>query len=161
MGVKVSFSGQKSGDAGGWLLDGSEILIYKKHQSSKTETVISLIHEIAHHLWFIHEKNRQPDLKFEDAIHRQNLFEDEIYETPAPKTLRKKIYDVEVAGTQYWETIYKETNLKFPKWKLYASMEFDTWMYEVYYETGEFPNRKEKIEKNKEINNKHKNVKYE
>lgn len=75
---------------------------------------------------------------------------------PTPKHLRKKIWDVEAAGTAYWDIIYKDTGLKIPMWKVEAAKEFDTWMYEVYYETGHFPKGKFKKEHYRKVQAKHK-----
>lgn len=140
-GVKVIFSSVKTQDHAAWTLDGTEITIYQSQNLSKTEKILSMIHELGHHAWFIHEKNRQPDLKFEEAITRQDQYEEKIKDLPTPKKLRKKILDIERAGTQYWYTIYKETNMKFPLWKLFAQMEHDVWQYEYLYKHGEFPKR--------------------
>lgn len=147
MGLKVSFIDDYP-DAAGWVLDGTEILVNPKYCRSKLETVLTLIHEIAHHLWFIHQKNREPDLKFEEAIDRHNC---ENSATPAPKNLRHKIFKVEESSAKWWESIYKETNMKFPIKKLYVQRDFDVWQYEFYYEEGRFPNRKEQRSKFKEI----------
>ena len=53
--------------------------------------------------------------------------------------------------------IYKDTNLKIPKWKLDVAKKFDIWAYEVYYKTGFFPNKKEKKMKHKELTMEFKN----
>jgi len=150
LGVRVSFIASGD-DAAGWTVDGSEIYISRKHNRSKIDIVLSLIHEIAHQLYFIHEKNRQPDLKFEEALDRQNLFDYDLAETPAPKTHRKRILDVEVTSAEWWETIYKETNCSFPIWRLHAQKQFDLYQYQHYYKTGHFPNKKQKNLKFKEI----------
>jgi hypothetical protein len=156
LGVRVVFSRKNSDDAAAeWTIDGTEITIFTNKQDSKTDTILSLIHEIGHHVWFIHEKNRQPDLKFEEAISVQNLVETEDRNRPTPKKLRKKIYEVELASSQWWETIYKDTDMKFPIWKLHAQREFDVWIYEVFYKTGHFPKGREKKEKWKMIKEKH------
>lgn len=155
MGVKVVFSQKENQHAAEWTLDGSEIRIFTKSQASKTDTILSLIHEIGHHVYFIHEKNRQPDLKFEEAISIQNLFETEDRSRPTPKKLRKKIYDVELASAQWWETIYKDTDMKFPIWKLHAQKEFDVWIYEYFYETGHFPKKPLRKQQWKTIKAKH------
>jgi hypothetical protein len=139
MGVKVIMRNKDQGDSGTWSTDGSTIEIFIWPRKSKTSIVLDLLHELGHHVWFVHEKDRQPDLKFEEALDRP---EDDI-----SKELRKKIYDVEVAGTTWWESIYKDTNLKVPKWKVNSAMEFDMWMYEQYYETGVFPMGKERTAK--------------
>jgi hypothetical protein len=157
LGVEVVFSKKDSGDSSAqWALDGSQITIFVNKQDSKTDMILSLIHEIGHHVWFIHEKNRQPDLKFDEAISIQNLVETEDRDRPTPKKLRKKIYEVELASSYWWETIYKETNMKFPIWKLYAQREFDVWVYEHFYKTGHFPSTAERREKWKTIREKHK-----
>jgi hypothetical protein len=153
LGVKVSFLNKapNSRDAAGWRIDGSEILIYLDKNVSKIETILSLIHELGHHVWFIHQKDRKPDLKFEEALDRQNLFECDLSDTPAPKKLRKKILETEIAATAYWDIIYKDTNMKFAKWKLDVAMKFDIWVYEEYYKTGYFPSKKLGREKHKEL----------
>lgn len=157
MGVKVKFLEKtRNSNAAEWALDGSEIRIYKNNRTTKIDIVLSLIHEIAHHVWFIHEKNRQPDLKFEEALVRQNLYECDLSDTPAPKTLRKKILQTEIAGAQWWNVIYKDTDCKFSLWRLESSKVLDIWFYEVYYLTGYFPSRKEGREKYKEILRKYK-----
>lgn len=146
MGVKVIIYSESSPGADAeWTLDGSMIQIYGVKNKSKTDVILDLIHELGHHVWFVHEKDRQPDMKFDEAITRENLSQEETG-VPTPKHLRKKIWDVEVAGTKWWETIYKDTNVKIPMWKLEAAKEFDMWMYEMYYETGHFPKGKGKRE---------------
>ena len=158
LGLKVTFSPTLN-DAAQWVLDGSEIIISTKKNISKMETVLSMIHEIGHQVWFIHEKHRHPDLKFEEAIDRQNLFETEYLDTPAPKKLRHKIYKAELDAAEWWEIIYKDTGCSFPLWRLQAAKDYDLFQYRVYYETGHFPNRAEKHKKNKEINLKYKSKK--
>lgn len=142
MGVKVIiYSKSRNGAEAQWTLDGSLIEVFAGPTKSKTEVILDLIHELGHHIWFVHEKNRQPDMKFDEAITRENLFEEEL-DVPTPKHLRKKIWDVEVAGTAYWDIIVKDTNIKIPTWKIEAAKEFDMWMYEMYYENGHFPKGK-------------------
>ena len=156
LGTRVVFSKKNNGDAAEWNLDGTEITIFTNSQDSKTDTILSLIHEIGHHVWFIHEKNRKPDLKFEEAISIQNLVETEDRNRPTPKKMRKKIYEVELASAQWWETIYKETDMKFPIWKLHAQKEFDIWIYEYFYNTGNFPTISQKTNKWRIIREKYK-----
>lgn len=143
MGLRVIIKNRpRGGDASAsWALDGSEIAIYNSDGDSKTDLILSLIHELGHQIWFVHEKDRQPDPKVDEAVTRQELFDEKLHESPAPKNLRKEILDMEKKGTLWWDSIYKETNMKFPMWKLEAAKEFDLWQYEVYYETGFFPKR--------------------
>lgn len=154
LGVKVTIlSGKDKDNDGYWALDGTEILICAGNHDSKTELILSLIHELGHHVWFIHEKDRQPDFKFEEAIDRELLKEEEKGNI-TPKHLRKKIYNVERASAEYWYVIYKDTGIQIPEWKLFAQREYDVWMYEEYYEKGEYPKGEQKRKKLKEIRKK-------
>lgn len=159
LGTKVVFNHRNIENSAEWHIDGSQITIFTRNQKSKSETILSLIHEIAHHVWFVHEKDRQPDLRFEEAIDRQNLFFDS--SVPVPKKHRETILRREIAGTKYWEMIWKDTNIKLPKWKLFAAMEFDIWMYEQYLENGSFPMWTPRQEMKKFINDKHRKLTYE
>lgn len=134
--------------AADWTVDGREITVYRAAHKTKTQMILSLIHELGHHLWFVHEKNRQPDLKFEEALQHESRRNEE--EKPIPKKLRQKIYNIEHQSSLWWETIYKDTHMKFPIWKMNSQRELDVWMYEVYYKTGYLPSKKEvRIKKEK------------
>ena len=155
LGVKVLLSKAKNDeDSAEWALDGKQITIYTKNQDSKTETILTLVHEIAHSLDNIHRHNRELDVEFDKALEPNEDGE-------IGKRKRKVILNSEIAATEYWHTIYKETNLQIPLWKLYAQMEMDIWQYEVYYETGSYPNRSQRKKKHKEIFAKHKGMKYD
>jgi hypothetical protein len=149
LGLEVTFSSKKSDCAAFWYLDNSGIVIFKKNNSSKVSTVLSLLHELGHSKHNIHEKDRQRDLKFEQAL--DHVDEAEELEIDSQKRQRKIILDNERKGTQYWDEIYTECNLQFPKWKLEMAKEYDIWHYEVFYETDKYPMQKEKRAKRKEL----------
>jgi hypothetical protein len=153
LGLEVTFSSKKSDAAAHWYLDNTGIVVFKKNNSSKIETVLSLIHEIAHAKHCIWEKDRKVDLKFEEAL--DHVDGAELEGTDTKKKQRKIILDNEIAGTKYWEEIYKETNMQFPIWRLEAAKEFDIYQYQVFYETGSYPKFKERKKKHKEVMNKH------
>lgn len=154
IGLKVTFSSKKEDCSARWYLDNSGIVIYKNNNSTKIETVLSLLHEIGHAIHNIHEKDRQMDPKFESAIDHVDKAEEE--ETDTHKKQRKVILNNEIAGTKYWHQIYKETYMRFPIWRLEAAMELDVWQYEYFYETGLYPNKKERRKKGKELVKKYK-----
>lgn len=155
MGVKVRFSKiREPENSADWSLDGQEITIYVNKNKTKTETILSLIHEIGHHLDHIHGNNRELDEKMDEAYTPDENGE-------IGKRKRKRILNSEIAGTVYWETIYKETDLKIAKYKLFAAMEYDIWQYEIYADTGKFPNRIARRQKHKELYAKHKKINYE
>lgn len=149
IGLKVTFSSKKSDCAAEWYLDNSGIVVYKAKNTSKIDTVLSLIHEIGHSMHNLWEKNRQVDDKLDSALDHIDRAEES--ETDTKKNQRKIILNNEIYGTRYWHQIYKETNMKFPIWKLEAAMKFDVWQYEVFYETGKDPTRDEKRKKIKEV----------
>lgn len=158
LGLVVRTINNPKEDSASISLDGTELTINEYHNKTKIETVLSLIHELGHMLFFIHEKNRSHDIKFEEAIDRQNLHDTNISKTPPPKNLREKILNVEKQSADWWDVIYKETNCEFPYWKLELARKFDIWQYEVYYETGKFPIKKERSLKYKELKKKMKKV---
>lgn len=157
LGCKVIINNNYDGDGGGWAFDGSEIRVVSGVRTSKTKTILTLIHELSHHKHFIWRKNREPDLKWEEAYDRQDLFHKNLSKKPAPKKLRKKIYDFEVASAQFWEEIVFETDIKIPMWKIKLQKEYDLWAYEVFRDTGFFPKSKEWDLKWKELVLKYKN----
>ncbi len=146
MGLSVRFKPYVKGsnEGGGWAIDGTEIEVFVSPGDTKTDKILTLIHEIGHHKGFV-ENNRKMDPKVTEAL------EDE----DEKKRNRKRIYLDELSDTQYWEQIYKDTDCKFDITKLYAQRDFDIWNYEVFYETGVFPGRKEKIEKLRDLKSKY------
>ena len=156
LGLKVSFSSLcNTSSAADWAIDNSQITVYKVQNTTKISTILSLIHEMGHALHNIHEKDRKIDKKIEKALDHLNSAEE--LEMDTQKKQRKIILNDEIAGTYYWDSIYKETNMKFPMWRLESSKEFDTWQYQVFYETGEYPTYKERKIKEKEVRTKHRN----
>lgn len=145
MHIKVLFkpySIEESASAS-WSVDGSEIIIYEQSGISKTSIILSLIHELGHHLEFIHSHNRKPSTKLANALDSEEL-----------KKQRKVVLDYEIKSALWWESIYKETNMKFPFYKLSLQKDFDIWQYEVFYETGKFPTRSKGKQKLAELKSK-------
>src|ERR1700722_13956814 len=107
LGLKVTLSSKRvTTDAALWYLDNSEIVIYKNNNNSRIAIVLALLHEIGHAIHNIHEKNRQIDEKFENAL--EHVDEAENLEIDTSKRQRKIILNNEIAGTKYWHSIYKE-----------------------------------------------------
>lgn len=153
LGLKISYTSKDIDSSAVWALDNTEITICNKYNTTKIETALSLIHEAGHALHNIHEKNRKVDPKFKKALNHVDEAEESGLDTK--KRDRKIILENEIAGTYYWESIYRETDMKFPIWRLEAAKEYDMWQYKIFYETGDFPLVKERNKKKKEIKNKH------
>ena len=144
LGVVVKFSSKKNAPADAeCAIDNSEIIVYLKYNKSKTQIILSLLHEAGHAVSTIHEKNRKIDPKLDKALGKE--------EHKLSKKERKVIYDDELVSASYWDIIVKDVDLKLPKWKIDAQKEIDLWVYKFYYTKGFFPSSQVKREKIKEI----------
>lgn len=145
MGLSVRFKPYfKGSNSAEWAIDGTEITIYITKKTSKIDKILSLIHELSHHKSFV-DNERQMDPKVEEALDSEEN----------KKSHRKRILDMEVSDSIYWEDIYRDTNCQFDVNRLYMQKEFDIWQYQVYYEKGKFPKSKEKKSKWKELKEKY------
>lgn len=148
LGLKVFFkNNSQEGDAAAWSLDGTELYIYNPDKTSKIQIIMSFIHELSHHLFFIHDKNRVLSQSFYNSIVKND-------NQIANKKDRKAIYNFEKESSRYWITVYKDTNMRFSLDKLEKQRKYDVWMYEVFYKTGKFPTEREKRLKKRQLNNK-------
>ena len=140
--VKVTFSNAKNPETfAECSLDNSEIIVYTRNHYSKTELLLSLLHETGHASHAIHIKDRIVDKKLEEALDKQN----------SSKKARKKIYQDEKAAIAFWDVIVKDVDIKLNPNRIEFQKEFDLWVYEYFWQTGDFPNRKVKREKTKEL----------
>jgi hypothetical protein len=144
MGLTVRFKDYvRGGFAAEWALDGTEITLYTSSTDSKIDTILGLIHELGHHKAFVDNK-RTVDPKLEEAL-----------DSEESKRHRKRILDMEIEDSAYWEEIYRDTNCKFNIEKLHKQREFDIWCYEVSYEMGRNATVKEKRIKLRELRKKY------
>lgn len=132
-----------------WSPDPYEIVIYTSKHRSKTEVILSIMHELSHHIFYLH--NGKPDIPeaYAKEAARENSSSPSI-----SKHERKKIYDYERLSIAYMLSIATELDLKIPNHKIELQMYIDTWMYEHYYNTGNFPTTKELAAKKKELKRK-------
>lgn len=152
LGLKVTVFNKKNPNAvAEWALDGSEIRIYSPSNMSKTELILTLVHELGHMLNYIHDKNRKHSKKILKAWERENNNDN------LPEATRKLIYEDEQAGTLWWQAIIKEVNIKIKPWKIELQKDFDLWVYEFFYKNGNYPNRAIRRDKLKELKVKWKN----
>jgi hypothetical protein len=138
LGIKVTFvrdqrRNKKSPDYAYWTSNPPEICIYVTKHNSKTQVILTFIHELAHHIYWIH--NNKPEIPHAYVLEAERKKKDPFI----LKSERKKILEYERSGIDYMKTIAVELNLKIPLWKVEMAQEFDLWVYEYYYETGHFP----------------------
>lgn len=150
LGLKISIKPyvRGSGDAGYWYTDGSEVTLFQWPRQSTTSLVLICLHELAHHLSYRYagDQLNKKYLEALDADYKRNPDD-----KPIKKSLRKAIYLKELNDTKFQDAIAFETGLRIPKWKIDAEKELDIWIYHVYYITGQYPNKTEKMLKRKEL----------
>lgn len=145
LGIKVRIANYSWNDAAVWASEPIlEININKRKHTSKTELILTILHETAHNMHFAYTKEPVP-INYD----KENM----------SKRDRKKIYDYEAAGIKYMENIAIELNLSIPIWKVRKAMEIDLWQYEFFWQHARYPNKLEKRQKNKDLTTKYKEIK--
>jgi hypothetical protein len=119
LGIKVSFiPSSEDGTEAQWEMSGKEIKIFTKKNQTKLSIILSLLHELGHHLDFVYNKRRHTK-KVWDAVHAEN----------PTKSQRRIIYEDELGGAAYHEIIYNELNLKIPLWKVRVERDLSLEIY--------------------------------
>jgi hypothetical protein len=137
MGIKVNLSSSINNNcAAEWVMDGSEITVYLNRHRSKIQIVMSLIHELGHHISFIHDENKIVNERVGKLYQK--------LDADLTKKERLEILKHEEMGIRWWNTIVKEVNIRIPRAKLEAQKRYDLWQYEYFAEKGEFPTILEK-----------------
>ena len=121
--------------------------IFVDEHKTKIDLILTLIHEIGHQLYFMH--NEKPQIPEEVLLEDKEM----------TKAQRKKIFDYESAGISLMPTIAIELGLKIPLWKVYLQSELDLWVYEYFYLNGSYPIQKLRKLKKKELVKKYKGTK--
>lgn len=141
LGLTVAWKEHKRGDPGAtWLQTdnvpvGIEMFVYKGQ--SKISIILTLLHELAHHLEFVYNGRKDsPELI-------EALYQADNKHTVVSKAQRKLIFETEKAACPYRELIANELGLKIPMYKLKADIDLDIWIYKHYYLTGKLPTNNE------------------
>ncbi len=133
------------GEAGTYEVSGdgtAELTVYTHKRQSRLEVVLTLIHEIGHHLDYVHKFRRLESFVGVVEAEAEGRYED--------------ILKTEIAGTKYWRRIYTDTACSFPVWRLYLAMEFDIWQYVFLRDTGKYPTRAQRRRKRMQLTREHK-----
>ena len=148
LGVKITKQKKKKEDPeAAWVVDGSEIIIFTSVKESKTQLILKIVHEMAHHKSWI-ANGRKQDLRTNQALIRDDERDSKI-DPPLPKSQRKLISETEKNDMKYWDDIIKELNIRIKPSIINKAKKLDLWVYEYYYKKGEYPTSKEYKEKKK------------
>lgn len=127
-----------------WVSDGTEITMYTRKNDSKVKLILTLIHELSHHLGWVW-RGRPGSMKSDQIL----IAADEGQELT--KDQRKILYQEEVGDYVYRENIYEEVGVKIPKYIFLADIDLDKYIYRTYYLTGKYPTYKRIQKKKKEL----------
>jgi hypothetical protein len=110
-------------------MSGQYITVFTSKRSSKTEVIMSLLHELGHHLDWI--TNKRLDKETEKAY---TEFEDKDF-----KKYSKIILEVEKAGVRHMTSIHKILDLEVPMEKVKAQQKLDLFHYQFFHNNKRFP----------------------
>ena len=130
-----------------------EIEIFTNNNTSKTDIILSLLHELGHHHdWLNNGRKEIPEAYTDEANRKKG-------DPPLSREKRRIIYDNERRGINYMAYIADQVNLKTPPlWRIMAEMAYDKWSYRYYFVHGDDPSRQEKIKKRKKLIKKYKEL---
>jgi len=156
LGLRVIVKPYRRGDPGATYDDeDQEIVLYQWSGQSKTRIIMNFLHELGHHMDWVHNLRRMPGnevlIKAIDREWTRTRRTDPV----VPKSHRKLIYEMECRGIAYMNVIAKELGIKIPEWKIRAEQEYDRWVYYRYYQSGNIPADKEAKAKFTAIYQKH------
>lgn len=112
------------------------INVNKRHHRSKTDIIMTLLHEASHLKYAILNNT-----KFSDAF-LEEVWDLEEQGKKVPKKLRKDIVKFEVASLELMINVASELNLKIPMKKIIRQKEQDQAVYLFLDKHGEFPDNK-------------------
>lgn len=146
-GISVYFQDENDEYHGTWSMDGKTI---KLHTMTPLRSYCTLIHELAHHRQFLQDGMTVP-FKIDRAYEKDaNLESGKILD----KKYRKIIYETEKRDARHQLDIHYETQSTIPVNRLQLEIEYDLWIYKVYYKTGKVPSKKEGKEMRKSLTKK-------
>lgn len=152
LGLKVEFRQHRKGDASAELISfkgiSEKIIMYLWDRKSKTQIVMDFIHELAHHLAWIHNDRKDHPRLIEALLAEDARGPDD---PPISKDLRKLIYQCEKKDAEFRFVVAHEVGVKISDKKLQLDKDLDIWLYKWYYLHGDFPNRPRTRKKRKQL----------
>jgi hypothetical protein len=144
-GARVIIKDYDLEEYGGITLDGTTrtITVNSKEHRSKTELLLTLLHEICHLKHHVLTGQELPDallLDDEDLTLEQ----------------RAEVAKFEFDSLELMPVIAKDLNLKVPKWKILLQRDLDQWVYELFRDSGEFPSNQVKQLKRRQLTERYK-----
>ena len=137
----------KYGPRASWNASPPTIILHTYSGTSKTQLILNFLHELGHHMDYVHNHNRKTVDKIDNAWTQENNNE------KLSKEDRLIIYNDEKSAASYRKVIAHELDLKVSQKKIDLDIDLDMFTYYTYYMKGNFPTRAETRAKAKELKN--------
>lgn len=135
LGLSVYFRKYEKGTGAAEYITNTSITIFVGSRTTKTEIILSLLHELGHHLDYLATKTN-PEI--EKALEYLNNGKISGNRSDIPKKYRKIILDIEKSGINYMPVIYHMLDLSIPYYLVKLQQDVDLREYIVLYKTGKF-----------------------
>lgn len=132
LGLKLNFKQYVRGGDMAYYVSGESITVFVTDRMSKTEIILSLMHELGHHFdWIANGTNKEIEKAFS------------WFETSEFKKYSKVILDAERAGIKRMETIHEILDLEIPLKTVKRQQKIDLFHYKFFQKNKRFPRQKE------------------
>lgn len=135
-----------------WSMDGTEITVFMWSRKSKTATILDLVHELAHHMAWIHDGKVTP-MKIVNAHEASSNWDRR--GPPISKEHRKTVYESEMRDARFQDKVFKELQLEISEWRFQATRKLDMWIYKRFWYEGKMPTNKRIKAKRRELHRKY------
>lgn len=126
-------------------VEGQFITIFES-RNTKTDLILSLLHELGHHLDWLANKPTPEENKAIELLNTGAMVGDR---SDIPKESRRIILQIEKNGVKYMSKIHRDLKLEIPFWKVKMQQDLDLIDYRHLYHTGRFANKAEHQEMQK------------
>lgn len=136
-GLKVSIRRKKTKDFSAEYVSNESITVYTTKRTSKKDIILTLLHELGHHLDSIIGK---PDSK--ETIEALNKAHNEGIKN-VPREQRRLIYRSEKSGIELMPYFVSYLKLRIDRRAVEIQKRIDIFAYKFYMDNGRFPTQKE------------------
>jgi len=138
LGLTVYFRPFTKATGGAEYLEGKYISIFTNKKTSKDEIILSLLHELGHHMTYLHTPGTQMSRAEGDALIALNAGNMMGARPDMSKEHRRIILQIERDGIRYMSKIHKSLKLEIEFWKVKHQQELDLFDYKMLYHKGRF-----------------------
>jgi hypothetical protein len=143
LGIKITLVPFYRGSGGGeWDMSSREITIYTRDDWSKTDYILTILHELGHHLDWVYNDKKDSAISYKAyaMLNQGHMYGPRL---DMSQKYRDVLLAEEEAGVYYMDILHKELDLKIPLWKVKMQQELDLYDYVCLSKEGRFSTTKE------------------